>query len=63
MDIGAPIQATCDTEPTMVIVTPRRDFYITLLWYITLFIVNVCIHAAALRLEAVGMQPTAVSDL
>jgi hypothetical protein len=26
MDIEAPIQATNDAEPTMVIVTPKRDF-------------------------------------
>ena len=27
MDRDAPIQATSDDEPTMVVVTPRRDFY------------------------------------
>ena len=26
-DIEAPIQATGDTEPIMVVVTPKRDFY------------------------------------
>ena len=34
MKIDAPIQATSDTEPTMVIITPRRDFWKAKVMYV-----------------------------